>query len=129
METQISKIDFTGQNIYVGFDVHLKSWKVTVMTENSVHKSFSQSPNPKALHTYLTDHFPGGTYHSAYEAGFCGYWIHNQLLSLGIKSIVVNPSDIPTTHKEKVQKEDLRDSWGALLWPEGWWCCSDGQNR
>lgn len=110
MQTQINKIDFTGQNIYIGFDVHLKSWKVTVMTEQMVYKSFSQSPSPKALHTYLTDHFPGGTYYSAYEAGFCGYWIHNQLLSLGIKSIVVNPSDIPTTHKEKVQKEDKRDS-------------------
>jgi transposase len=110
METQINKTDFTGQNIYVGFDVHLKSWKVTVMTEHMVHKSFSQSPSPKALHKYLADHFPGGTYFSAYEAGFCGYWIHNQLVSLGIKSIVVNPSDIPTTQKEKVQKEDKRDS-------------------
>jgi hypothetical protein len=28
METQINKIDFTGQNIYVGFDVHLKSWSI-----------------------------------------------------------------------------------------------------
>jgi transposase len=110
MQTQSSKIDFTGQNIYVGFDVHLKSWKVSIMTEHLVHKSFSQSPSPKVLHKYLIDHFPGGTYYSAYEAGFCGYWIHNQLLNLGIKSIVVNPSDIPTTQKEKVQKEDLRDS-------------------
>jgi transposase len=110
MKTQSNKIDFTGQNIYVGFDVHLKSWKVTVMTENIVHKSFSQSPSPKALYSYLKDNFPGGTYYSAYEAGFCGYWIHNQLLSLGIKSIVVNASDIPTTNKEKVQKEDKRDS-------------------
>lgn len=110
METQNNKIDFTGQNIYVGFDVHLKSWKITVMTEHMVHKTFSQSPNPKALHKYLFDHFPGGNYLSAYEAGFCGYWIHNQLTALGIASIVVNPSDIPTTQKEKVQKEDKRDS-------------------
>lgn len=110
MNTQVNKIDFTGQNIFVGFDVHLKSWKVTIMTEHMVHKSFSQPPSPKALHKYLVDHFPGGNYLSAYEAGFCGYWIHNQLLSLGIKSIVVNPSDIPTTNKERVQKEDKRDS-------------------
>lgn len=110
MDTQVSKIDFTGQDIFIGFDVHLKSWKVTVMTEHMVYKSFSQPPSAKALHKYLTDHFPGANYLSAYEAGFCGYWIHNQLMSLGIKSIVVNPSDIPTTHKERVQKEDKRDS-------------------
>ena len=41
---------------------------------------------------------------------FVDYWIHDKLLSFGIKSIVVNPADIPTTDKERVQKEDKRDS-------------------
>ena len=110
MQTQNNKLDFSGQNIYVGFDVHLKSWKVTIMTKELTHKTFSQSPKPELLNNYLVKNFPGGTYHSAYEAGFCGYWIHNKLKSLGINSIVVNPADIPTTDKEKVQKEDARDS-------------------
>ena len=100
MQTQRNKLYFSSQNIYVGFDVHLKDWKVTIMSETLVHKTFSQPPVPKTLHKYLVGNFPGGIYHSAYEAGFCGYWIHNQLLSLGIKSIVVNPADIPTTKKK-----------------------------
>ncbi|UKJ05966.1 IS110 family transposase [Solitalea lacus] len=110
MQPQVNQLDFSGQNIYVGFDVHLKSWQVTVMTELLTHKTFSQPPKPEVLHQYLRQNFPGGTYHSAYEAGFCGYWIHNRLEALGIHSIVVNPADIPTTDKEKVQKEDSRDS-------------------
>ena len=110
METQNNKLDFNGQNVYAGFDVHLKSWSVTIMTEKLHHKTFSQPPRPELLHQYLEKNFPGGKYHSAYEAGFCGYWIHNKLKELGINSIVVNPSDIPTTDKEKVQKEDARDS-------------------
>src|SRR5256712_3172366 len=110
MQPQISQLDFSGQNIYVGVDVHLKSWQVTVMTEQLTHKTFSQAPKPEVLQQYLRQHSPGGTYHSAYEAGFCGYWIHNQLKALGIDSMVVNPADIPTTDKEKVQKEDARDS-------------------
>jgi transposase len=110
MLTQSNKIDFNGQNIYVGFDVHLKSWKVTIMTERLTHKTFSQDPKPEVLHHYLTKNFPGANYYSAYEAGFCGYWIHNKLSELGIHSIVVNPADIPTTGKEKVQKDDSRDS-------------------
>jgi len=110
MQTQSNKIDFHGQNIYVGFDVHLKSWKVTIMTEKLTHKTFSQSPSPEVLHHYLVKTFPGATYHSAYEAGFCGYWIHNKLVKFGINSMVVNPADIPTTEKEKVQKNDARDS-------------------
>jgi transposase len=110
MQTPSNKLDFNGQNIYVGFDVHKKSWRVTIMTEKLTHKTFSQDPSPKLLYQYLEKNFPGGTYHSAYEAGFCGFWVHNSLKSLGIDSIVVNPADIPTTHKEKVQKEDSRDS-------------------
>ena len=110
MQASNTKLDFSGQNIYVGFDVHLKSWKVTIMTEALTHKTFSQDPNPTLLHSYLEKNFPGGVYYSAYEAGFCGYWIHNKLKSLGINSIVVNPADIPTSNKEIVQKEDARDS-------------------
>jgi len=110
MRTQSNKLDFTGQNIYVGFDVHLKNWRVTIMTEHLTHKTFSQPPKPEILHQYLAKNFPGGTYHSAYEAGFCGYWIHNKLKSLGINSMVVNPADIPTTDKERDRKDDTRDS-------------------
>jgi transposase len=110
MKAQVKQIDFTGQNIYAGFDVHKKNWKVTVMAEDTFYKTFTQPPNPEVLYDYLKSNFPGGSYHSAYEAGFCGYWIHDKLTSLGIKSIVVNPADIPTTDKERVQKEDKRDS-------------------
>lgn len=110
MKKQINEIDYSGQNIYVGFDVHLKSWKVSVMTERMKLKPFSQDPKPEILVDYLRKNFPGGNYYSAYEAGFCGYWIHNSLLSLGVNNIVVNAADIPTTHKEKVAKEDKRDS-------------------
>lgn len=110
MDIQSNKLDFSNENIYVGFDVHLRSWKVTILTEKVAVKTFSQDPKPELLYQYLMRNFPGGIYHSAYEAGFCGYWIHNKLISLGINSIVVNPGDIPTTNKERVQKEDLRDS-------------------
>ena len=110
MKAQVKKIDFTGQNIYAGFDAHMKSWKVTIMVDDFVYKTFTQPPKPEILYKYLIEHFPGGTYHSAYEAGFCGYWIHYALTSFGIKSIVVNPADIPTTDKERVNKEDKRDS-------------------
>jgi transposase len=110
MQAQNSKLDFNGQNIYVGFDVHLKSWTITILTDKIAHKTFTQPPNPDLLYNYLERNFPGGIYHSVYEAGFCGFWIHNRLKSKGVKSMIVNPADIPTTDKEKVQKEDCRDS-------------------
>jgi len=79
-------------------------------SEELTLKTFSQNPRPELLHQYLVRNFPGAVYHTAYEAGFCGYWIHNKLTALGIDSIVVNPADVPTTDKEKVNKDDKRDS-------------------
>jgi hypothetical protein len=33
MLIQRKELNFEGQNIYVGIDVHLKSWTVTILTE------------------------------------------------------------------------------------------------
>ncbi|MCK4664401.1 MAG: IS110 family transposase [Bacteroidales bacterium] len=110
MQTQNYKLDFTGQNIYVGIDTHLKNWKATIMLDDITHKTFSQEPDVKKSELYLRRNFPGGNYLSAYEASFCGFNIHRELHKHGIKNIVVNPADIPVTDKEKKQKEDKRDS-------------------
>lgn len=106
---QSNELDFSGQNIYVGIDVHLKSWSVAILSEHSVLKRFSQSSEPEALHKYLVSNYPGANYFSVYEAGFCGFWIHERLTDLGIANIVVNPADVPTMSKEKLRKTDSVD--------------------
>ena len=83
---------------------------MTVLSETSVLKKFSQSPSPEALHGFLTRNYPGAEYHSVYEAGFCGFWIHDRLTALGINNIVVNPADVPTKSSEKLRKTDAVDS-------------------
>jgi len=104
------QLDFEGQDIFIGLDTHLKNWMVSIMVNESPFKTFSQDPRPETLRNYLAKNFPNANYHSAYEASFCGFKIHRDLLNLGIKNIVVNPADIPTTDKERKQKEDSRDS-------------------
>lgn len=104
------ELDFTGQDIYAGIDAHLKSWKITIMTQSIQCKTFSQDPDAKILKKYLTKNYPNGNYYSAYEAGFCGFSPHRELIKQGIKNIVINPADVPTTDKERKQKEDKRDS-------------------
>ena len=110
MRTKITKDAFEGQEIFVGMDVHKKDFKVTVVAGGMFYKTITCPPEGKAVANYLERTFPGATYHSAYEAGFSGFWLHKDLLRLGINSIVVNPADIPTTDKERRQKEDRRDS-------------------
>ncbi len=110
MNNKITNLDFSGKNIYVGLDTHLKSWKTTIIVEGTFYKTLSQDPSAELLFSYLQKNFPRANYFSAYEASFCGFTAHRELNKLGIKNIVVNPADIPTTDKERKQKEDARDS-------------------
>lgn len=110
MSSKSKQLDFQGQNVYIGLDVHLKNWKATILLEQISHKTFSLNPCTKTLSNYLKRNFPGASYFSAYEAGFCGFSTHRSLLNQGIQNIVANPADIPTTDKERKQKEDGRDS-------------------
>jgi len=110
MQSKVKKISFKGYNIYSGIDVHEKSWKVTIMVGDKYYKTLTMVPKAENLEKYLEREFPGGSYHTAYEAGFCGFSIHRKLEEKGIKNIVVNPADIPTTDKDRSQKEDRRDS-------------------
>ena len=110
MSTQSKPFSFKGQKIFVGLDVHLRSWSVTVLSEQSVLKKFTQDPSPAALNKFLTNTYPGAEYYSVYEAGFCGFWIHWELQNLGINNIVVNPADVPTMAGERLRKTDAVDS-------------------
>lgn len=55
---QSNTLDFIGQNIYVGIDVHLKSWSVAILSEHSVQRRFRQDPEPEVLHKYLVSNYP-----------------------------------------------------------------------
>lgn len=111
MPSKNTKSDwFDNQNIYVGLDVHKKQWTVSIYTEEFEHKTFVQPPSAEPLFNYLKRNFPGAHYHSAYEAGFCGYTPHRELCTLGIENMVINAADIPSSGKEKYTKSDGIDS-------------------
>lgn len=110
MQTQSNKIDFSEQNIYIGIDTHLKNWRVSIMVNGVLCKTFSQNPDAEILKQYLRKNYPGGNYYSGYEAGFCGFVPHRALIKQDIHNIVINAADVPTTDKENKQKDDSRDS-------------------
>jgi transposase len=110
MQTQSTELNFEGQNLFVGIDVHLKSWTVSIITDRLTHKTFTQPASAEVLSNYLNRNFPGGVYHSVYEAGFSGFWTHYRLREMGVQNIVVNAADVPTSQKEHLQKDDPTDS-------------------
>jgi transposase len=110
MQTKVRKIDFSGQPLYIGIDVHLKSWKVTILSNHHEYKTFSQDPNPDILIAHLRNKYPGAIYYAVYEAGFCGFQHQRALQEAGIDCIIVHPVDIPFTSKDRKLKNDVRDS-------------------
>ena len=105
----VSRLDFSGQQIYVGMDIHKKSWSISIFTDQFEHKTFSQPPEVGVLVNYLKRNFPGAAYKSVYEAGYSGFWIHDRLQEQGVQCLVVNPADVPTKDKERAGKTDRVD--------------------
>jgi len=110
MDSKSRTVDFDGQDFYLGLDVHHKSWKVTVRTMGTEVKTLVMPPDADKLHAHMRRNYPGGSYHSCYEAGFSGFGAHRRLVELGIDNRVVHAADVPTTDKERRQKDDVRDS-------------------
>jgi transposase len=70
---QVKQLDFTGQKIFCGIDVHKKSWKVCIRSEHMELKTFSQGPSATELVKHLRRNYPLADYKVVYEAGFCGF--------------------------------------------------------
>jgi len=104
-----NRLDFTGQPIYIGLDVHKKSWSVSIHSAVCEHKTFTQPPEVDILVNYLRRNFPGASYRAVYEAGYSGFWAHDQLTEKGVACTVANPADVPTKDKERRKKRDRID--------------------
>jgi transposase len=108
--SKIKQLDFAGQTIFCGIDVHKKNWRVNVRNEDFELEDYSQDPNEELLVKHLQKRYPGASYQVAYEAGFCGFSIQRSLKSSGINCMVVNPADVPLTDKDRKRKSDRIDA-------------------
>lgn len=106
MKTQITALP----KLYIGIDIHKRSWKVHCSSDLSSGKTFSMSPNALGLQEYVLRHYPGYVVSVAYEAGCCGYHAHRCFESYGWHSLVVNPADIFRRGKERHTKTDRIDA-------------------
>lgn len=106
MESRVTALP----KLFIGIDIHKRSWKIHCSTDLFSGKSFSMTPDADKLFEYVQKHFPGHQVSTAYEAGCCGYAAHRSFESFGWKSLVVNPSDIHRKGKEKYTKTDRIDA-------------------
>jgi len=101
--------DYTGKTIFVGIDVHKKTYAISVVCDGALTKRDSLPADPKRLLRYLLKYFSGAKIYSAYEAGFSGFSLHHFLNENEVNNIVVNAASIEVGARDRV-KTDKRDS-------------------
>lgn len=101
--------NYTGKKVYIGIDVHKKTYSVTAVCEGQVAKKDTMAADPIYLINYCQKYFPKAQIESAYETGFCGFYLHRSLEKVGIKNIVVHAAGIEIAVGDKV-KTDKKDS-------------------
>ena len=72
MQKEGNQLDFKGQKVFVGMDVHKLTWKVASCTVNTNPTKWPvtiRKPFVKNLKVHLNKHYPGADYICAYEAG------------------------------------------------------------
>ena len=103
------RTDYMGKDVFVGIDVHKKSYTIYCICDRAKVKSWTMEANVSLLIEQLRTYFPKARIHACYEAGFSGYTLHRALKDSGINSIVVNPGSIETASRDRV-KTDKRDA-------------------
>ena len=92
--------------LYVGVDLHQRSWHVTIITEEEHLFSGGIPPGWQALRSLL-DRYPGYRVHVAYEAGYFGFWLYDRLIAYGVDAHVTPPNLIPRASGNRVKTDRL----------------------
>ncbi len=101
--------DYTGKTIFLGIDVHKKTYAVTAICEKTVIKKATLGADSEGLVAFYKKFFPGAVIKSAYEAGFSGFHLHRLLEKNGVENLVVHAAGIEVAVGDKV-KTDKKDS-------------------
>lgn len=98
-----------GKRVFVGLEDSKTTWKVCVRCEGGVVQEASMPAEYEVLRQYLRRHFPDCTIALAYEAGFSGFWLHDQLEGEGMRCEVLPPNKV-TQQKDGRVKNDKIDA-------------------
>lgn len=96
--------------LFIGLDIHKKSWTVHFRTDLFEHRGFTMPPNAELLLDYVLTNFPDHEVFITYESGCCGFSAARSFTSYGWQVTVVNAADIPRIQKHQFQKSDRIDS-------------------
>ena len=105
----MGKYDYTGKTVYMGMDVHKKTYACVSVCDGEVVKKDTMPGEPSILISYIQNTFPNAEVKTAYEAGFSGLHLHRKLIEADINNIVIHPGSIEVASRDRV-KTDKRDA-------------------
>ena len=73
MNSSSKKPSYVGKDVFIGIDVHKRTYCVAVVVEGVLVKKWQTSAVPEQLARQLKGYFPQANLHSVYEAGFSGF--------------------------------------------------------
>lgn len=104
------KYDYTDKNVFIGIDVHKKTYSITAICDGLIVKRDTLIASPDVLINYCKKFFAEAKgIKTAYEAGFSGFHLHRRLVAEGIVNLVVDAAGIEIASGDRV-KTDKRDS-------------------
>ena len=109
MKTANKKMNYFNEKVYIGIDVHKKTYTFSAYCQGIIVKTATVPANPIDFCNSLRKWFKDAVLYSVYEAGFSGFNLHRVLVAAGINNIVINPASLEVSAKDKV-KTDKRDS-------------------
>jgi transposase len=98
----------SGEDLFVGIDLHKSRWHVTIRTFDTELFSASIPGTWEALQRVLA-RYAEHQLQAVYEAGYFGFRLHDRLVAHGIPCLVTPPSLVPQEFGNRV-KTDRRDS-------------------
>jgi transposase len=100
--------------VKLGQDLHARQVTVVVQLDGSIPQRAQVIPVEQYLAWVgrLQKKYPQARFHSCYEAGPCGYWLHRALVAQGVSNVVVAPTNL--SGRRKTDKRDARKLVEAL---------------
>ncbi len=97
------------QVTYVGLDVHKKSITAAFGPVKSKPESMKVTNDPKGWNR-LADRLKLWDVQAVYEASSCAFEVYDEMTSRGWSVVVVAPSLLPKSDKERKNKTDVKDA-------------------
>ncbi len=106
---KMSEYRVKGKRIFVGLEDAKRTWRVSVRCEGMEVHQASMPGEWGALRMYLLGQYPECEITVMYETGFHGFWLHDELVAVGI-GCVVTPANKVSCPKDERVKTDRRDA-------------------